>query len=414
MSSASPKLGLFQGYGVEMEFMIVDRDTLQVKPISDEVLKAEAGELTSDVERGTMAWSNELVLHVLELKTNGPAPELFSLTDKFHGEVQRVNELLAPFNAMLLPTGAHPYMDPYKETKLWPHEASEIYEAYNRIFNCQGHGWSNLQSTHLNLPFRDDEEFGRLHAAIRLILPLIPAVSAASPVLDGKVSGLLDTRLEVYRKNQGKIPLIAGEVVPEAVFSEADYDAQIFQPMFQAIAPYDPEGDLQEEFLNSRGAIARFSRGAIEIRIIDNQECPLADIAIVTLVSEVLKKLVSERWGSYPDQQKVNTSFLASVFLASLKNGPQTEVPQADYLRLLGLAGEKATLQEIWEHLWREVQEEPVFTPALSQAIRLILQEGCLSQRILKILGSSPSIDAIKDVYRKLANCLAHNQLYAP
>ncbi|WP_210488959.1 carboxylate-amine ligase [Rufibacter aurantiacus] len=414
MSSAPPKLGLFQGYGVEMEYMIVDRDTLQVKPISDEVLKAEAGELTSDVERGTMAWSNELVLHVLELKTNGPAQELSSLADKFHGEVQRVNDLLAPFNAMLLPTGAHPFMDPYKETKLWPHEASEIYEAYNRIFNCQGHGWSNLQSTHLNLPFRDDEEFGRLHAAIRLILPLIPAISAASPVLDGKVSGLLDTRLEVYRKNQAKIPLIAGEVVPEAVFSEADYEAQIFQPMFRAIAPYDPEGDLQEEFLNSRGAIARFSRGAIEIRIIDNQECPLADIAIVTLVSEVLKKMVSERWGSYPDQQKVDTSFLASVFLASLKNGPQTEVQQPDYLRLFGVSGEKATLQEIWAHLWREVQEEPVFTPALSQAIRLILQEGCLSQRILKILGSSPSIDAIKDVYRKLANCLAHNQLYAP
>ncbi|KAA3438872.1 glutamate--cysteine ligase [Rufibacter hautae] len=414
MSSASPKLGLFQGYGVEMEYMIVDRDTLQVKPISDEVLKAEVGELTSDVERGSMAWSNELVLHVLELKTNGPAPELPSLAGKFHGEVQRVNALLAPFNAMLLPTGAHPFMDPYQETKLWPHEASEIYEAYNRIFNCQGHGWSNLQSTHLNLPFKDDEEFGRLHAAIRLILPLIPAISAASPVLDGQVSGLLDTRLEVYRKNQAKIPLIAGEVVPEAVFSEAEYEARIFQPMFQAIAPYDPEGDLQDEFLNSRGAIARFSRGAIEIRIIDNQECPLADIAVVTLVSEVLKKLTSEEWSSYQDQQKAETSFLSSVFLSSLKKGSKTEVQHSDYLRLLGMAGEHATLQEIWEHLWQEVQGEAVFTAELSQSIRLILQEGCLSQRILKILGSSPSIDSIKDVYRELANCLALNQLYAP
>ncbi|ALJ00608.1 carboxylate-amine ligase [Rufibacter tibetensis] len=410
----SSRLGLFEGYGVEMEYMIVDRDTLEVKPISDEVLKAEAGELTSDVERGTMAWSNELVLHVLELKTNGPASTLSTLIEQFHKEVLRVNQLLEPFNAMLLPTGAHPFMDPYKETKLWPHEASEIYEAYNRIFNCQGHGWSNLQSTHLNLPFSSDEEFGRLHAAIRLILPLIPAISAASPVLDGKVSGLLDTRLEVYRKNQQKIPLIAGQVVPEAVFSEAVYVAKIFQPMFKAIAPFDPEGDLQEEFLNSRGAIARFSRGAIEIRIIDNQECPLADISIVTLISEVLKKLVAQQWSSFEEQQKPDTSMLASVFLSSLKNGSKTEIQNTEYLRLLGLQQERATLKEVWQHLWAVVQKEEVFTPKITQTIEVILQEGSLSDRMLKILGQNPSLEEIKSVYRILATCLSENKLYQP
>ncbi|WP_207430424.1 carboxylate-amine ligase [Sabulibacter ruber] len=412
--SGPKRLGLFEGYGVEMEYMIVDRDTLEVKPISDEVLKAEAGELTSDVERGSMAWSNELVLHVLELKTNGPAPELSSLALKFYGEVKRVNALLAPFNAMLLPTGAHPFMNPYTETKLWPHEASEIYEAYNRIFNCQGHGWSNLQSTHLNLPFSSDEEFGRLHSVIRLVLPLIPALSAASPVLDGKVSGLLDTRLEVYRTNQQKLPFIAGKVVPEAVFSQAEYEAQIFQPMFRSIAPYDPEGDLQEEFLNSRGAIARFSRGAIEIRIIDNQECPLADIAIVALVSEVLKKLAAREWSTFEDQQKMDTDYLASVFLSSLKNGPKTEVENADYLRLLGISQEKANLKEIWQHLWRQVQGEAVFTPTISQAIETIVQQGSLAERILQALGREPSLERIKDVYRKLADCLAQNQLFVP
>ncbi|MBC3539725.1 glutamate-cysteine ligase family protein [Rufibacter sediminis] len=412
--SASHKLGLFKGFGVEMEYMIVDRDTLQVKPISDEVLKAEAGELTSDVERGSMAWSNELVLHVLELKTNGPAPELASLAQQFHQEVVRVNALLEPFNAMLLPTGAHPFMDPFTETKLWPHEASEIYEAYNRIFNCQGHGWSNLQSTHLNLPFGSDEEFGRLHAAIRLVLPLIPALSAASPVLDGRVSGLLDTRLEVYRTNQQKIPLIAGQVVPEAVFSQADYDAQIFQPMFRAIAPYDPEEELQDEFLNSRGAIARFSRGAIEIRIIDNQECPLADIAIVILVTEVLKELVSETWSRYEDQQKVETDLLASVFRSSLKNGPKTEVQDAAYLKLLGLTQTQATLEEIWGHFWNNVQKSPVFTPEISLSIDVLLEKGTLSERILKVLGESPSLDDIRAVYRNLAVCLAQNKLYEP
>ncbi|RNI27718.1 glutamate--cysteine ligase [Rufibacter immobilis] len=412
--SSVKKLGLFEGYGVEIEYMIVDQDTLEVKPISDEVLKAEAGMLTSDVERDTMAWSNELVLHVLELKTNGPADSLTDLAHQFHTEVQRVNTLLLPFKAMLLPSGAHPFMDPHTQTVLWPHDASEIYEAYNRIFNCQGHGWSNLQSTHVNLPFGTDEEFGRLHAAIRLVLPLIPALSAASPLLDGKFTGYLDARLEVYRTNQQKIPLIAGEVVPEAVFSQKDYEAEIFEPMYQAIAPFDPEGELQDEFLNSRGAIARFSRGAIEIRIIDNQECPLADIAIVAFVSEVLKKLVAEQWSTYADQQQADTSRLATVFRASLKNGFETIIEDADYLRLLGMAVERASLQQVWQHLWQEIREENTLTAEIRHAIETILEQGNLSQRILQVLGENPSLEQIKGVYRQLAKCLAYNKLFTP
>ncbi|AMM52212.1 glutamate--cysteine ligase [Rufibacter sp. DG15C] len=412
--SPAKKLGLFAGYGVEMEYMIVDQDTLNVLPITDQVLTAQAGELTSDVERGDMAWSNELVMHVLELKTNGPASNLAGLHHKFHQEVQRINELLASMNAMLLPTGAHPFMDPFTETKLWPHDYSEIYEAYNKVFNCQGHGWANLQSTHLNLPFSSDEEFGRLHAAIRLVLPLIPALSAASPLLDGKVSGLLDTRLEVYRKNQQKVPQIAGDVVPEAVFTEQEYDDQIFQPMFQAIAPYDPEGILQEEFLNSRGAIARFSRGAIEIRIIDNQECPLADIAIVMVITEVLKMLVAENWSSWRQQKEIETSPLASVFVQSLKNGRKTTVTQSSYLKALGLPEEPTTLGEIWQQLWEKVKDNGAFDKETSQAIQVLLEQGNLAERMLRVLGTSPDLTEIKTIYRHLANCLSSNQLFIP
>lgn len=413
--SRDSRLGLFQGFGVEIEYMIVDRDTLQIKPIADEVLKAEAGRSTSDVDRGALAWSNELVLHVLELKTNGPAASLFSLPLLFHTEVVRVNQLLEPFNAMLLPTGAHPFMNPYQETKLWPHDdASEIYQAYNKIFNCQGHGWSNLQSTHLNLPFASDEEFGRLHAAIRLVLPLIPAISAASPVLEGQLSGLLDTRLEVYRKNQQQIPLIAGDVIPEAVFTEEAYRNQIFQPMFQAIAPYDPQGMLQEEFLNSRGAIARFSRGAIEIRIIDNQECPLADMAVITLVTELIKKLVQEEWGSYKAQQQIETSALASVFLPSLKNGAETEIQHPAYLQALGIQAKAISLREIWHQLWQQIKASQVFAPAISHSVEIMLTHGCVAQRIIKALGVAPSEGKIKKVYHQLAKCLAQNTLFIP
>ena len=64
-----PRYHLFQGFGVELEYMIVDRDTLAVKPIADEVFKHELGLYGSDFENGIVTWSNELVLHVMELKS---------------------------------------------------------------------------------------------------------------------------------------------------------------------------------------------------------------------------------------------------------------------------------------------------------------------------------------------------------
>ena len=96
-----------------------------------------------------------------------------------------------------MPTAAHPFMDPMKETKIWPHENNEVYAIYNKIFDCRGHGWSNLQSTHLNLPFYDDEEFAKLHAAVRLVLPILPALCASSPILDGKLTGCTGYALEI-------------------------------------------------------------------------------------------------------------------------------------------------------------------------------------------------------------------------
>ena len=76
MSSPRKPLHLFEAYGVEMEYMIVKNDTLEILPITDKVIYDVAGKFDSDVELEDMAWSNELVLHVIELKTNGPAKSL--------------------------------------------------------------------------------------------------------------------------------------------------------------------------------------------------------------------------------------------------------------------------------------------------------------------------------------------------
>ena len=108
------KLHLFEAVGVELEYMIVDRETLAVQPIADQLIHQIAGEYTNQIDRGVISWSNELVLHVIELKTNGPARSLKGLHRAFQEEVNYINQLLEVHNAMLLPTAMHPLMDPYK------------------------------------------------------------------------------------------------------------------------------------------------------------------------------------------------------------------------------------------------------------------------------------------------------------
>jgi glutamate---cysteine ligase / carboxylate-amine ligase len=403
-------LGLFEAFGIEMEFMIVDRATLMVRPIADLLLReaAAATAWVDEVERGPITWSNEIVAHLVEFKTNGPAAPLAGLDARFHADVLVANHMLASHGAMLLGTGAHPLMDPVTETHIWAHGGGEIYAAYDRIFGCSGHGWSNLQSTHLNLPFADDEEFGRLHAAIRLVLPIIPALAASSPFLDGRFTGFLDARLETYRHNQARIPSLTGKVIPERLFSETDYRA-LLSRIAADVAPHDPDGLLNPLFLNSRGAIARFDRNAIEIRTIDIQECPSADLAVIESIVAVVRRLVAEQTVPYRLQQEWPEDLLADILLGVSRDGDQARIVDDDYLRMLGLRG-RMTAGGAWRALCET--SSAGFDPPARAAIGRILADGPLARRLLRAVGPAPARKALVAACRDLAACLADNRLY--
>ena len=406
------RLRLFEGYGIELEYMIVDRQSLSILPITDKVIHAVSGTYESEIEMGPLNWSNELVLHVIELKTNGPAPSLEPLPKFFDSHVRRINEILAPLNARLMPTAMHPWMDPLTETHLWQHEYNAVYESYNRIFGCTGHGWSNLQSLHMNLPFDGDEEFGRLHAAIRLVLPLIPAIAAASPIYESKISHFRDSRLEFYRNNQTKIPSLAGRIIPEPLYTEREYEEKLLKRLYADISPYDPDRILQFEWLNSRGAIARFDRNTIEIRVIDIQECPLADISIAAAISLLLKALIGEVFAPLEKQKHFPTELLAEILLGTIRNGEDAVVDNPEYLKLFGRdEGPACTAGELWSHLYdthlRNGMADIWRTP-----FEIILNRGTLSTRIVNYLNNDFSRDKIKECYRILMDCLAEGRLF--
>lgn len=399
---------LFEAFGVELEYMIVDARSHDVLPITDELIRAECGCVQSEIERGSISWSNELALHVLELKTTRPASKLNGIARQFQENVIAANARLVPLGGTLMPSAMHPWMDPFQEVRLWPHGYNEIYEAFNRIFDCRGHGWGNLQSVHLNLPFCGDDEFGRLHAAVRLLLPLLPGLAASSPVMEGQLTSLMDTRLEVYRENSRRVPSVAGRVIPEQAFSLTEYDRQIFTPMYADIAPLDPDGVLQEEFLNARGAIARFDRGSIEIRVIDIQECPAADLAVLQATVAALQALVAEKWSDSESQRAVNVDRLHDILLNAIRSGEQAVISDSDYLRLFGMQADGCTIEQLWRHL--VTSAPPELDADTAPALDMILRQGPLARRIVQQLSGvakSAFDQKVRSIYRALTNCLA-------
>jgi carboxylate-amine ligase len=412
MSTATP-LHVFSGCGIELEYMIVDRDTLDVRPIADELLRLPDGSWSTDRDRGAFGWSNELAAHLIEVKSNDPRQPLLSLPAGFAGEVSEINDALVRANAMLMPGAIHPWMDPRTETRLWPHEYAEIYRSYDRIFGCRRHGWANLQSMHVNLPFQGDDEFARLHAMVRLLLPILPALAASSPIAEGTPTGWLDYRMECYRTNSARVPSMTGLVVPETVNSEADYRLRILEPMYRAIAPFDTEGVLQDEWLNSRGAIARFDRDAIEIRVIDTQECPRADLAIAAATIAVLHAWYDGETAECELLDPLDSQRLLAILTACSRGAGPAVISDAEYLQRVGFPEPHCTAHELWRHLLDDTLfRDPGARETWGKPLELILREGVLARRILRAIGADYRRESLREVFGRLCRCLDRDLLF--
>ena len=403
---------LFEAVGIELEYMIVDADRLDVVPVADRLLESVAGELTDEWENGDIAWNNELALHVIEMKCNGPRPSLEGLADAFQANVALALRTLERDGQRLMPTAMHPWMDP-GTVQLWPHGTRIIYETFDRIFSCKGHGWANLQSMHVNLPFADDEEFRRLHAAIRVLLPILPGLAASSPAMDGMLTGMADNRLGAYKTNCAKIPSITGDVVPDVYRSTEEYQDRLLAKIYADLAPHDPEGILRHEWVNARGAIARFERMAIEIRVLDVQECPAADIAYAAAIIGTLKSLCDERWASIASLERWETRRLAELLDRAIRDGEHAEIGERKYLEAFGLNRSSATLAKLWEHLFDRAAADGALEGIDERFLEQYLRAGTLSTRIRSALGSIlPTRADFVRVYRELCDALADGRSF--
>ena len=409
MPSRKRPYKLHEAIHLGMDFHVVDSQSLEVRPVVPALFAALGKAPGGNVERGSMAWAAGTADHQISLRNQRPAVRWEVLHKRLQNEVNSINEVLARMGCTLLPTGAHPWMDATSGSVL---RDDELVQLCHRIFNCNTPGWCNSAGTRLEITFDGDQEFMRLHAAVRLLLPIIPALTAASPFLNGRWTGFLDARMEAYLHMHERHPELMGSLVPEAVFDQEDYYRMIYGPIAQVLAEHEGGNLLDHEQANARGAVAHFDRGTLEIRVMDTQEHLAADLAIAEFIITVLKALSGGRWVSTYLHRAWGESDLLAIFLQVIKDGGQTSIANHDYLLMFGLMKQdRMSAHKLWQHLFVELYGD--LSDGARQTIGHILEHGCLAGRILRRTGRNPSREVLRDTYQELATCLREDKPFA-
>jgi hypothetical protein len=183
--------------------------------------------------------------------------------------------------------------------------------------------------------------------------------------------------------------------------------------MYKDIAPYDADGVLQYEWLNSRGAIPRFERSAMEVRLADSQECPSADVAVASAIATVLRSLINGCWAGYQEQAAWPVGPLVSVLESTIRSGEAAVIEDSGYLKAFQYPGKKAVAADLWRYLIEEsfgkaaVSDSELFKP-----LQFILDKGTLARRIMSSAGKKPSSAALHEVYGELCGCLAEGRMF--
>jgi glutamate---cysteine ligase / carboxylate-amine ligase len=270
--------------GTEHEFSINDPQ-FHPLPVSDTILKAICGRYESEILFGDVKLGKELQKTVLEMVPRNHAGNIAVLEDQLMRGIRKFSHAFRD-RYQLLGLGMHPTLK-LEETAVWDHDEGEYYETYDRLFNIRQHGWLNIQALQVNLSFSGEKDLVTHFNRLRSLLPYLIAVTAASPIVEGKSTGTADNRLLYYRGNQKEIPLICNHIIPEKIGSVKDYrDEQ--EKIFAELRRRDAE-ILCEEWVNSGGVIIRFSRKCLEIKALDEQECIRSDMAVCAFIRSLLR-----------------------------------------------------------------------------------------------------------------------------
>ena len=368
-------------------------------PISDRIIKDYCGKTRNFVELPSFTFGKELQMHVIELKANSPFKSPVEFEETMQNAVLTLSQIVERDDAQLLGTGMHPLLK-LEDTSIWPHYHRKIYHEYGGIFNMNQHGWLNIQSFHLNLPYQKERDGIEMHNLLANLSAYLPAITASSPIYEGKAGLDIDNRLVFYKVNQSEIPSITGDVIPEYASSFSRYKHDVIVQYSEDLARAGADKTiLWREWINSRGVIFRFDRRALEVRVMDEQECIKSDVALSCFIRAALRGLM------HGNGELQHHDLLVQDFNSVIKDGlkaktsnPHGKTARQVCQKYLEIAREHAETEEK-KYLW---------------LVEKRLELGNLSEIILdKVSRRAEKAgfhEAILDVYSKLIKCACDNE----
>ena len=176
--------------GLEEEFALLDPADLGLSPRFGELREAASADpvLASSV-------TGELISSEVEIRS-GRGQDLGAAISAQRERRRRLFALAAERGIALAATGTHPWSD-YREQHIIDTEH------YRRVEEGLKYvAWrNNTFALHVHVGIRDADRAVRVCDRLRPVLPLLLAVSASSPFLDGRDSGLHSARTQIFTKS---------------------------------------------------------------------------------------------------------------------------------------------------------------------------------------------------------------------
>lgn len=247
--------------GIEEEFAILDPATLDMVPRFEQL--RDAAEAGDPVLAASLA--GELISSEVEIRS-GRGEDLPSAIAAQRDHRRRLFVLAADHGLALGATGTHPWAD-YREQR------NIDTEHYRRVVDGLQYvaRRNNTFSLHVHVGMRGADRAVQVCDRLRPVLPLLLAISANSPFVDGRDSGLHTARTQTFTKS-----------FPRCGVPDAFGDWRGFKDYLDFLVRTNSIVEYTQVWWSVR---PHLSFGTVEVRICDAQSTAAESEALAALIA---------------------------------------------------------------------------------------------------------------------------------
>jgi carboxylate-amine ligase len=246
--------------GIEEEFAVLDARSLDLVPRFEDLRDTAAAEdpLLSEAIAG------ELISSEIEIRS-GRGEDLADALARQRELRQRLFALAARRGLALGATGTHPWADYREQRNIDTEHYRRVVEGLQYVARR-----NNTFSVHVHVGVRDANRAVRVCDRLRPVLPLLLALSANSPFLDGLDSGLHSARSQAFTKS-----------FPRCGIPDAFGSWQAYREYVEFLVRTNSIVEYTQVWWSVR---PHFSFGTVEVRICDAQSTAQEAEALTSLI----------------------------------------------------------------------------------------------------------------------------------